>query len=578
MPLATLLLPPALLVAASVLGWALERVGLDAGRPAAAAAAWAALAVLAGGWFAGGRTPLDQATPVAVAGAPLILRLDAVTVLFWLTVLAPAALLLTFQRRTSGQAAALAGLAVAAALSALAAGSVVLTAFGLGLCASLVLVLLCQEEPGATRACWVAVTCAWLLLAWTAVLLEFAGGTSAYDAVPVTALGMPPLALLALAALLCSGLLPWRTWVSEAWSRGRLEAGSLAVALLVPIGLSPLVRAYGLGAGQLPGARLGQVLTALGAAAALGAAVRAQAASSRRGVLAEAVPFAGGMALVALGLGTPLGMVAALTGLAAMGAAAGLAPLAADGRGPLVGIAIALLAGAPPALLFGGWLLAVQAALEAGGASALLGLAAAAAWLLALAAAARAARLPVAPPDADPAPSPSGVLAGVTVALVGGVGLTSLLAFFAIPAAAEVMPPTGRAVQSAVSPAAILGASTLTVSTASGGWAAVLLAGPLVALGVAGAVVARALRIGRPGAGVVPLASGAEPLASGAEPLFEPPLSGVPARAAGRLRGLRLPEQYRSLFRPALLEQALADGRPWFWVVATVVLAIAVTR
>src|SRR5262249_52833399 len=152
-------------------------------------------------------------------------------------------------------------------------------------------------------------------------------------AVPVTALGTPPLVLLALAALLGSGLLPWRTWASEVWTRRRLEAGTLAVALVVPLGFASLVRAYGMGGGQLPSPRVGLVLAGLGVAAALAAAIRAQAASSRRGVLAEAVPFAGGMVLLALGLGTPLGTVAALAGLAGLGAAAGLAPLAADQRG-----------------------------------------------------------------------------------------------------------------------------------------------------------------------------------------------------------------------------------------------------
>src|SRR2546430_3131622 len=193
------------------------------------------------------------------------------------------------------------------------------------------------------------------------------GGTSAYGAVPVAALGVPLLALLALAAALCSGLLPWRTWVSDVWTRPRLEAGTLAVALLVPIGLFPLVRAYGMGAGQLPSAQAGLAMSALGAATCLGAGIRAQAASSRRGVLAEAVPFAAGMALLALGLGTPLGVAAAMTGLAALSVAAGLAPLAADGRGPLPVVALAVLAGVPPALLFGGWLLAVQGGLGGGG-------------------------------------------------------------------------------------------------------------------------------------------------------------------------------------------------------------------
>jgi formate hydrogenlyase subunit 3/multisubunit Na+/H+ antiporter MnhD subunit len=570
MPLATLLLPPLVLVLAAAAAWGLERAGVDVGRPIAAGAAWAALAALTAGWFAGGRTPLDQSTPLSAAGVPLVLRMDAVTVLFWLAVLLPVALLLTFQRRTSGQA-AVSALAAAAALGALAAGSLVLTAFGLAVCAGLVLVLLCRDELRATWAVWLSLTGAWLLLTWTAVLLERAGGTSVYGAVPVTALAVPSLALLAAAAVLCSGLQPWRTWVSDVWTRQRLASGSLAVAMLVPIGFLPLVRAYGMGGGQLPSAPLGLALAALGTATSAGAAIRAQAASSRRGVLAEAVPFGAGMALLALGLGSPLGVVAALAGIAGLGVAAGLAPLAADDRGPLVSLATAILAGMPPALVFGGWLLSLQAALEMGGLAGFLGLGAAGAWLLALAAAARAPRLPVAPPDAEEAPSPAGAAAGVAVALAGGVVLTALLALVAIPAAAEVMPPAGRAAQAPVSAAAVLTGSTLAVSTASGGWAAALLGGPLVALAAAGTVAW--LLAARRRVIPVPAARG-----TGGEPLFAPPLGGVPERAAAWPGTFQIPEQYRSLFQPAVVERAITSGRPWLWVVITVALAVLVTR
>ena len=57
MPLATalLLLPPAFLALAAVVGWCLRSVAPNAGRPAAAAAAWLALAVLTTDWFAGAR-------------------------------------------------------------------------------------------------------------------------------------------------------------------------------------------------------------------------------------------------------------------------------------------------------------------------------------------------------------------------------------------------------------------------------------------------------------------------------------------------------------------------------------------
>src|SRR6266487_4749997 len=134
MPLAALLVPPALLAAAAALGWGLWRGGLDAGRPAAAIASWLAALVVAGAWFAGRRTPFEVATPITAGVAPLALRMDAVVVVFQLVVLTGAALLLTFQRRSAPEAAA-AALAVAVAVATLAAGSVVLSAFGLASCA-----------------------------------------------------------------------------------------------------------------------------------------------------------------------------------------------------------------------------------------------------------------------------------------------------------------------------------------------------------------------------------------------------------------------------------------------------------
>jgi formate hydrogenlyase subunit 3/multisubunit Na+/H+ antiporter MnhD subunit len=569
MPPAALLLPPALLAAAAVAGWALEAAGVDPRGAPAAVAAWLALAVVSADLLAGGRSALELTAPAGAGGVAATLRLDTVTLVFWLVVLVPVALLMTFQRRSAGEA-ALAALATATALVSLAAGSLLLSAFGLGACASLVMVLLRQEEVRATTACWVALTGTWLLLAWTAVLLQVASGTSAYGAVPVTALSVPMLALLALAALLCSGLLPWRTWVSEVWTRRRLESGTLAVALVVPLGFAPLVRAYGMGAGQLPGGQLGLVLSGLGAATALGAAIRAQAAGTRRGFLAEAVPIGAGMTLLGLGLGTPLGVVAALVALAGVAVAAGLAPLAAGARGWLFAVAAAVLVGVPPALVFGGWLLAAQAAVEAGTGPGSMGLAAVVAWVLAVAAAARSVRLPA----GDPAASRPGPVVAVAIAVAGGVGLTALLAFVAIPAAAEVMPPAGRSGQSQVSAAAILSMGSLAVSTASGAWPAALLGGPLAVLGLAGAALARALRRGTG----PELVSVAEPVAPVPEPLLRPPLAGLPERVGRAARSFGLPEQYRSLFRPAALEQAATSGRPWFWVAATIALAIAVTR
>jgi hypothetical protein len=67
-------------------------------------------------------------------------------------------------------------------------------------------------------------------------------------------------------------------------------------------------------------------------------------------------------------------------------------------------------------------------------------------------------------------------------------------------------------------------------------------------------------------------------LARGVEPLFTPPLTGAIRRGTERLLAFRLPEQYHSLFRPGMLERAAEAGRPWFWLAATALLAIAVTR
>jgi formate hydrogenlyase subunit 3/multisubunit Na+/H+ antiporter MnhD subunit len=578
MPLATvfLLAPPVLLAAAGGLGWCLRPFAAGAGRVVAAGAAWLALAELAAAWFIGGRGPQDVAAPFTVAGSPLLLRVDALTVLLWFVVLVPVALLLTFQRR-AGEQAALAALATAAGLATLAAGGLVMAAFGLSTTVTVVLVLLRENgDATATPLAWVELTAAWLLLASTAVLLEVTSGTTAYTAVPVTALQAPVMVLIAASSVLCSGALPWRAWTTRAWQRRRIEAGTLAVALLVPVGLAPLIRAYGLGAGQLPAPQLNLVLTALGAAVALAAAVRAQAASSRRGLLAEMVPLGAGVTLLALGLGTPLGMVAGLAALAGVSAAAALASLAADGRGPLVVLGIALLVGVPPGAVFGGWLLTMQAAVEAGGVSGFLGLVVAAAWLLALAAAARCARLPVAPRDAEADPSRSGTAAAVAVALAAGVGLTALLALLAIPAAAEVMPPTGRLLRPVVSPAGILTAGALAINTASGGWAPLLLGGPLVALGLSGVALERLLRrdVVTDEPDTAPAPAG---IAGDVAPLFAPTLDGPAARLVAWARSRRVPPQYRSILRATLLERAAA-GPPWFWVAVTALLVFLVTR
>lgn len=581
MAFAALFLPAAALAVSAALTWGADLAGVDVGRHIVAVAAWLALAVLAGLWLAGGRGLVEFAPAITTAVAPVRLRMDAVVVLFQVAVLVPAALLLTFQRRSSREA-AIATLAAAAALVSLEGGSLLWTAIGLSVCISLVLIHLHQEEQRGSGQFWVVQTTAWLLLVWTAVLLDTAGGTSVYGAIPVTALRLPAFTVMTAAAVLCSGVLPWRSWVSEVWTRRRLEAGTLAVAVIVPIGFYLLVRGYGIGAGQWPASQANVTVAAIGAAAALGSAVRAQAAATRRGFLAEAVPLGSGLTLLALGLGTPLGLVAALTGVLALSIVAGLAPLLPADRGPLALLAIAVPVGAPPTLVFGSWLLTVQAALEAGALPAFLALAGAAAWLLGLAAATRAVRLPDTPGGAASRGSRIGSLVASTAAVGAGVALTLVISLLAIPGTAEVMPPAP--VQGAgaggVSQAAILGAGALGVSTASGGWSPALLAAPLVLLALAALAAAHMFRwrSARTSSLEAPLPPRVVELEPPPAPLFAPPLAPVSDRALGRLKTLGIPAQYRSLFRPALMERAVTQSRPWLWAAVAVVLTIAVTR
>ncbi|MBJ7596465.1 MAG: hypothetical protein JF922_00025, partial [Candidatus Dormibacteraeota bacterium] len=290
MPSASVLAPSALLAAAAALGWLLELVGVRISRWLAAAAAWLALATLLASWGATGRATLELNLPGTLAGAPLALRLDAISVAFGLVVLIPTALLFTFQRRGPAEV-GVAALAAAASLLASEAGSLLLTAVALGSCASLVLVALWQEEERPTTAYLVSLSAAGLLLLWAGVVLEVTGGTSVYSAAPVTALRVPVFLLLAGAALLCSGLLPWPSWLPAMWDRERLEAGSLAIALLGPLGFLLLARAYTLGAGSWPTPALNLVLAAFGVVVAAAAACRAQAAASRPAFLAEAAPL-----------------------------------------------------------------------------------------------------------------------------------------------------------------------------------------------------------------------------------------------------------------------------------------------
>ncbi len=289
--------------------------------------------------------------------------------------------------------------------------------------------------------------------------------------------------------------------------------------------------------------------------------------------------MAGGMTLLALSVGTPLGVVAGLICLIGLALVAGLAPLVPEGRGAVPTLGLALMVGVPPALVFGSWLFAIQAAMESGSDVAFLAIAAAIAWLLMLAGAARALRLPEARGE-EPSGSIPGVLAVSMAGVVLGLALTGVIALLAIPAAAEVMTAPGGGGDGAVSPAAILGPGGLSIATTSGGWSPVLLGGSALLLALAamgaGYLVMRqraGIRESLTEAGTRVVALKRPP-----PPLFELPAPPADWRATELLGKLRQSQQYGSLFRPAQLELAVARSRPWLWATATVVLALAVTR
>ncbi len=550
-------LSPFLLGLAALLAWLAGARGLRPGRALTAGAAWLALAALAGEW-------LVRPSPQELHGLPLGgaasfgLRLDAVSFAFALAVLAPAALLLTFQRRGWEQAGG-AAMATGCALLAVLADGLIGTALCAGTAATLLLVMLRAGNQGPGGVYWPTFIAGWLCLVWAGAALQVAGGTAAYTAVPVTALRAPAFVLLALAALLMSGTLPWRAWTSEVWERPRITAGSLAAPLLAPVGLLLLVRAYAMGGGRWPGVWLNLLLAVAGAWAALAAATRAQQAPTRRACFGELLAGLAGFALAAVALGTPAGVVAGIAAVLALGLGGALLPLAPDDMSAPALAAVAVTAGLPPTFVFAARIQVIGSAIEAGDAWAFVGVVLAAGWLVTVAAAARALRLPAHGRSGMPGGSPSGALAVSAIALAAGVAYAAIVSRLAVPAASEVMPfPVGA-----------VGGGWAAVVTASGAWAAVALGGPLAALLLAALPAVRAGWV----AAVAELGAGRPP-----QPLFSLPWRGYPGALVDGLLRLRLPAQYETLLNPRAIEAAMARGQPVLWAVLLLVLAVAVNR
>jgi len=520
--------------------WKVDRLILAVGS-------WATFLVLIALW-----APVRSTQDVNLGQmglAPLELRLDALGFLFALLVAFPAAVLLTMQPR-DWQESTVAVLGVAAAMLAVEAGGIVLTALAGGAAATLVVVQLDIEDPRASRPPWGMLLAAWLALSWVGAILQVRGGTAAYTAVPVSALTVSVFVLLAGAALMASGLFPWRGWPSHVWGRPALRAAGMAVATLYPLGFYLLVRAYEIGDGRYPQFWLQAVLAALGVVVAFGAAARAQGATTRREYLGEVIPGLGGFALMGISLGTPLGLVAGLATLVVAAVLAACLPLLPDRAGTASLIAIVAAAGLPPGLAFGVRVVGLEATFEAGNLLGLIGIAGAATWIVSIIAAARAIGLPAGRghPVGETAPRTAMGLAAATV--VAGPALGLLLAALALPALGDVMQvPPGVPIAG--------GTSVVTVSTVLPALALLI---PVLLLALLAYIAA----------GPVQVHAEARPV------LFILPGSQLMGRLREQIRGAAVPEQYRSLVNLRALEAAATQGGPLMWLAALVALAFAV--
>ena len=543
--LAPMLLP---LIAAGVVT-AFGLGGINLGSFVVGAGAWAAVLALLIVWLPLRATQELHLGPLGF-GSNFEVRIDAVGFAFGLMVLVPAALALTLQPRT-WQEATVGLLGVGAAMGAIEAAGVVLTALAAGTAATLAVVQLETEDIRAPRPRWSMLLAAWLALSWAGVMLQISGGTATYSALPVSALSVPIFCVIAFAGLMASGLFPWRSWPAEVWSRPSLRASGLVVAALYPLGFYLLVRAFEMGGGRYPSVVLNAVLASWGVLVGLGAAARAQSAVTRRDFLGEVIPGAGGLALMAVALGTPLGLVAGLIALATAAALTASLSLLPDRAGPSSLVAIAAAVGLPPGLVFGARIIGIESTFEAGDFYGLIGVAAAATWVLWMVAGARAIGLPGGRgrPVNETFPRVAMTVAALT--LLAGPALAVLQSGFA-RVAADVMPlPPGSASGGLT--------SVVTVSTVL---PALALFVPLLIIGVLAFWAASTAVIrtqSRPS-------------------LFNIPGASAVARIRGAVAAASVPEQYRSLVDLRALEAAAAGGKPLLWLASLAALGYAVTR
>lgn len=550
MPRELILLPVGVLLAGGALAWLVRRIVPQSGRAVAALCSWAALVALVAIWLPQA-SPRDLTVGELGAGIRFAVRLDAVSFAFGLFVLVPAALLLTFLKSPSPP---LALLSSAAALFTLLAGGLILAALAWGAALLLTAMLLQaggEAKPMTTR---LRDQGALLLLLWAAAAIYTRAGTDQYAAIPVSALQPEVFGLVAVASLLASGLVPWKSWPASLSARLKPETAGPATAFLFFTGFYLLVRMYEAGGGHYPSPVFNYLLAAAGAACAVAATLRAQAASSRREFLGETLPVTGGFALLALALGTPLGVAAAIATLATASLFGALLPLVPEEALTRPGmLALVLTVGLPPTAIFGTRLLDIQAAVETNEVAGYLGLVVAAAWVLGIAAAARAVRLSPRR-EVEVTGSSWGAVVVGAILVGGGAGLGVLQSVIAIPAAATVVS----------FPSSALTGGLLATDAASGSW-------PAVALG--GVLALAVLVLGFFGrASAVPSLAGPEP-----PPFFPPRWRLLPDRLGSFTDALELPAEFR-LTGWKRFDAALTQGSLWLWLALFALLALVVTR
>jgi hypothetical protein len=326
----------------------------------------------------------------------------------------------------------------------------------------------------------------------------------------------------------------------------------MAVATLYPLGFYLLIRAYEIGDGRYPQFWMQVALAGIGVLVAFGAAARAQGTSTRRAYLGEVIPGLGGFALIGISVGTPLGLVAGIATLAVAAILAACLPLLPDRGGAASLVVIAAAAGLPPGLAFGVRVLGLEATFESGNPMGLIGIAAAATWILSIIAAARAVGLPAGRghPASETEPR---VAMGLALAIVvAGPALGLVLAGLATPAQAVVMP----------APAGVSLGSVTSVVTVSTVLPAVVLFTPVLLLAVLAYYYGGRMTVRAQARAAFVVLPGTDRL----------------ARLREELRRATVPAQYRSLVDLRALEAAATGGGPLLWLAALVALAFAVTR